>query len=238
MLFERKLTMWGVARARDSGGDAKRLAAAEQEFRAAIQLDPQVASYHLSLGLVLLKQSQDDAGTQELEQYLKLAPEGPSAEMAKKVIGNPRRARENYAPDFHFTTVQGNNISSEQLGGKIVVLDFWATWCGPCRESIADLRELRKKYSSDQMMLISISADEDESKWRDFIAKQKMEWAQYWDRDGDVRQSFGVHAFPTYIVINEQGVITQQIVGEDSRKSVAYRLKEALASNSRLNPKS
>lgn len=227
----------GAAKARDSSGGDKRFGAAEQEFRAAIQLDPQVSSYHLSLGLILLRQSQDEAGIQELQQYLKLAPDGPSAEMAKKMIADPRRARENYAPEFHFRTLQGENISSDQLAGKVVVLDFWATWCRPCRDSVPDLRDLQKKYSRDQMMLISISADEDEEKWRDFIAKQKMDWAQFWDHDGAVRQSFAVHAFPTYIVINEKGVITQHIEGEDQRQSVAYRLKAALASNTRLNAK-
>jgi len=157
--------------------------------------------------------------------------------MAKKMIADPRRARENYAPEFHFTTLQGEYLSSDQLAGKVVVLDFWATWCRPCRDSVPDLRDLQKKYSRDQMILISISADEDEEKWRDFIAKQKMDWAQFWDHDGAIRQSFAVHAFPTYIVINEKGVITQHIEGEDPRQSVAYRLKAALASNARLNAK-
>ena len=227
----------GEALAGLSASDAKKTQAAEQQFRTAIQLDPQTPLYHLNLGIVLLKQSHDEEGVQELNKYLTLALEGPFAETAKKMISNPRRARQDYAPEFHLTTLQGEDISLEQLAGKIVVLDFWATWCPPCRASVPDLKDLEKKYSHDQLTLISISADEDEAKWRDFVAKQKMDWHQFWDHDGEIRRSFGVNSFPTYIVINEEGIITQRIVGENPQQSVAYRLKAVLASNSKLNAK-
>jgi len=156
-----------------SASDARKMQAAEQQFRTAIQLDPQTPLYRLNLGIILLKESHDEEGVQELNNYLAQAPEGPFAETAKKMIANPRRARQNYAPEFHFTTLQGENISSEQLAGKIVVLDFWATWCPPCRASVPDLKDLEKKYSRDQLTLISISADEDETKWRDFCCQAK-----------------------------------------------------------------
>jgi peroxiredoxin len=229
--------MQGQALARRSASDPRKLKAAEQELRAAVQLDPQRAIYHLNLGVILLKQSQDAEGMQELNKSLELEPNSAFAEAARKMIANPRRARENYAPDFQLTTLQGENISLNQLAGKIVVLDFWATWCPPCRDSVGDLKELEKKYSPDQLTLVSISADDDENKWREFIAKKQMNWPQFWDRDGAVRGAFAVNAFPTYIVINEEGIITQTIVGEDPRQSVVWRLKSALASNSKLNAK-
>ncbi len=220
-----------------SASDPKKLSAAEQEFRTAIQLDPRMPASHLNLGFVLLKQSHDEEGVQELNQYLTLAPQGPSADNVRKMIANPKRARENYAPDFHFTTLQGETRSLDQLAGKTVVLDFWATWCPPCRASVPDLKELEKKYSRDQLALISISADEDEKQWRDFVAKQHMEWPQVWDQKGDIGNAFGVQGFPTYIVINEEGIITQKIVGENPQQSVAYQLKAVLASNAKLNAK-
>jgi peroxiredoxin/Tfp pilus assembly protein PilF len=229
--------MEGQALARLAASDAKKLHASEQEFRSAVQLDPQRAIYHLNLGVILLKESQDVEGMQELNKSLELEPNSAFADTARKMIANPRRARENYAPDFQLTTLQGENISLNQLAGKIVVLDFWATWCPPCRDSVGDLKELEKKYSPDQLTLVSISADDNENSWREFIAKKQMNWPQFWDRDGAVRGAFGVNAFPTYIVINEEGVITQTIVGEDPRQTVVWRLKSALASNSKLNAK-
>ena len=227
----------GQALAHFAASDPKKLQAAEQEFHTAIQLNSQAPLYHLNLGILLLKQSHDEEGSHELSQYVTLAPDGPYAETARKMIANPRRARENYAPEFQFTTLQGESLSLDALAGKTVVLDFWATWCHPCRDSVPDLKELQKKYSPGQLELISISADEDEKQWRDFIAKQQMNWPQFWDRAGDIRSAFGVHSFPTYIVINEEGVITQRIVGENPQQSVAARLKSVLASLPKLNSK-
>jgi tetratricopeptide (TPR) repeat protein len=90
------------------------------------------------------------------------------------------------------------------------------------------------EQASDKVVVISISADEDEAAWRDFIAKKKMEWAQYRDADSKVRKSFGIHAFPTYLVIDGDGIIKQRIVGMDPRESVVYRLKSTLAAMPQL----
>src|SRR5207248_2975337 len=111
------------------------------------------------------------------------APTGPGTDYARKLIENPKRARGAYAPDFQVVTQTGDSLSSQSLAGKIVVLDFWATWCPPCRASLPELKELTKKYSSSNVVLLSLSADDNEIAWRDFISKKQMNWPQYWDKD-------------------------------------------------------
>jgi peroxiredoxin/Flp pilus assembly protein TadD len=214
--------------------DAKRLGQAEQEFRTAIELTGNDPVLHLDLAIALLRQSKDDQAKEEMQKCIALNPAPALAEQAKMLLANPRRAREEVAPDFEVTTLQGEELVLKQMAGKIVVLDFWATWCPSCRESVGELKELTRKYRSDKVVVISISANEDEAAWRDFIAKKKMEWAQYRDADSKVRKSFGIHAFPTYLVIDGDGIIKQRIVGMDPRESVVYRLKSTLAAMPQL----
>jgi peroxiredoxin/Tfp pilus assembly protein PilF len=213
---------------RYAGADRKQLRAAENEFRQ-ILAERDDAEAHLNLGVDLLTQKRDDEGKTELRAFLQRVPSGPIADRAAKLIADPRRVGQSFAPDFSVKTVQGNTYTLKDLSGKIVVLDFWATWCQPCRASVSDLRDLRKKYSNDQLVLISLSADDDAQKWKDFIEKKQMDWPQVLDSEHEMRTLFGVHAFPTYVIIDGDG-FEQEIVGENPQESVVYRLKATLQS--------
>ena len=214
--------------------DDRRLSQAEQEFRTAIELQGKDPILHLDLAVALLRQSKDDQAREELEKCVTLNPSPAIAEQAKMLLADPRRAREEFAPDFQVTTLRGQELALKQMTGKIIVLDFWATWCPSCRESVGELKELTHKYPSERVVLISVSADENGAAWRDFVAKKNMEWPQCRDADGKLRNSFGIHAFPTYVVIDGDGIIKQRIVGMNPKESVVYRLKATLAAMPQL----
>jgi tetratricopeptide (TPR) repeat protein len=112
--------------------DQKKLAAAEEVFRAGMAIPGASPILRYNLGVVLMQLNRDDEGVAVLKEYLKLQPRGGFSDMARKLAENPRRARENFAPDFSFTSQQGEYISLDDLKGKVVVLDFWGTWCPPC----------------------------------------------------------------------------------------------------------
>jgi thiol-disulfide isomerase/thioredoxin len=126
------------------------------------------------------------------------------------------------------TTIKGQKISSTEFLGKVVVMDFWATWCPPCRESVGELKELTRKYPSDKVVVLSVSADKDDAKWREFVEKKNMDWLQYRDADDHVLKLMGIHAFPTYIVIDSEGIIRDRIVGENPQQTIVGRLKDKL----------
>src|SRR5262249_15446899 len=202
-------------------------------FRQAAALKADLSDVHYSLGVVLMQQNRDADGVVELKQYLQLAPNGPNAEAARQMIDNPRRAREPFAPEFSFTTNHGEAISLNELKGKVVLLDFWGTWCGPCVASVPSLRELNKKYGKESsFVMISVSSDGQEEKWKDFIVKEKMIWPQYLDRDRNVIRAFHVNVYPTYVLLDPEGLIRFRITGANPEKEAA--LEDAIRKQIKL----
>ena len=201
--------------------DSKKLEAAEAAFRQALALEGAWPVVRYNLGVTLLQLNRDEEGVAEIKQYIKAQPTGAYVESARKMAENPRRARENYAPDFSFTSSQGEYISLEDLRGKVVVLDFWGTWCRPCVDSVPSLRSMQKKYAKEpSFVLLGISSDSDEETWKEFTEKNKMVWPQYRDRDRRIHRAFGVRAFPTYIVIDHEGIVRFQTIGASWERSV------------------
>jgi thiol-disulfide isomerase/thioredoxin len=186
----------------------KKLKEAEEDIRQALGLDPGVAVSRFNLGMVLLKQERDPEGLAELNAFIHL-PNADPADLAdaRRTIANPVRARTPFAPGFSFTTLENQQISNASIKGKVVLLDFWGTWCPPCRESVPILRSLNKRYSTKGFQLIGVSSDDDEDVWKTFVAAQKMDWSEYIDLSGKMQESFKIESFPTYIVVDKDGVI-------------------------------
>lgn len=194
--------------------DQKKLKEAEAAFRQGLALNVNQPVLHYNLGVTLLQQGLDQEGTAELKKYVELQPNGPFADPSRKMIANPRRARESYAPEFSITTSEGEYIASEDLRGKVVLLDFWGTWCPPCVASVPSLRSLRKRYEKETaFVMIGISSDNEAEKWRAFIAGNQMAWPQYLDRDRRVQRAFEIRAFPTYVLIDHEGIIRYRSSG-------------------------
>jgi peroxiredoxin len=217
--------------------DLKKLADAETVFRKGLALNTDLPILHYNLGVTLMELNRDSEGIAELKKYEAMNPEGSKAEEAAKLVANPRRAREAYAPDFSLTTAAGEFVTSEDLRGKVVLLDFWGTWCGPCVASVPALRDLQKKFAKEpQFKMISVSNNDAEEKWRDFIEKNQMAWTQYFDRDHHVSRVFDIHSYPTYILLDAEGVVRYRDVS--SRWEHTGDLPEAIKKYLKLATKS
>ena len=213
----------------------KKLKEAEEDIRQALALDPSIPVIHYDLGMVLLKQERDAEGIAELNLFLN-SPHADPGDMAdaRRTIANPVRARTPFAPQFSFTTLEKQQISTANLRGKVVLLDFWGTWCPPCRESVPILRDLNKRFSSKGFQLIGVSSDDDEDVWKTFIAAQKMDWSEYIDLSGTVQESFKIESFPTYIVLDKDGVIRfrQSGLGPNTAGDLEDAISKALKRDS------
>jgi thiol-disulfide isomerase/thioredoxin len=186
--------------------DDKRLPEAEKEFREALAANESLVAARLNLGIALLKLGRDADGIRELKTYVEAAPKGTDVENARKMIEDPRRARESFAPDFSFTSKDGEYIALEDLAGKTVLLDFWGSWCAPCVASTPGLIKLQRKFAGQPVVFLGIAQDQEDN-WRRYLEKNRMDWPQYLDTPHRVLRLFNVSVYPTYIVLDGDGIV-------------------------------
>ena len=117
------------------------------------------------------------------------------------------------APAFQLNDLNGKPISLAEAKGKIVLLNFWATWCGPCRAEIPDLVDLQKRYA-DKFEIIALATDEDDpDEVRRFVLQSGINYRVAMSSDAVRRDYGGIAALPTSFVIDPQGRIVQKHVG-------------------------
>ena len=151
---------------------------------------------------------------------LAFAAVAASAAAGPQTAGVPQQrskaARETRAAQFSLTLLDGRRVTSTELAGKTVVLDFWGTWCPPCQVATPKLVSFANKYAADaNFAMIGVSSDEpeDERVLRDYIAKHRMHWMQYFDSPPRLVSQFQIDEFPTYLVIDAKGVIKERLLG-------------------------
>jgi len=219
-------------------GDAN-LAKAIAEFRRVLEITDQDPIVSYNLGVSLLKFNKDAEGIHELQAFVARAGNTSEATTARKMIAEPRRARENFAPDFSLTTVDGEYVTLEDLKGKVVLLDFWGTWCPPCRESTPSLVRYSKRHPSEVFVMLGVAVNEPSADgWREYIEKNKMAWPQYLDSTRKIAALFKVSAFPTYITIDADGIIRDRRTGWGS-ETMTYiddQVKKAVKAREKAGP--
>lgn len=116
-------------------------------------------------------------------------------------------------PALTLHTSDGKSFSMQDMAGKIVVLDFWASWCAPCRAYIPTLRERYNQYKDKGVAFVSLSVDDDASKWKEAMAAEKMEWNQALVEGafGAVQKSLNIFHIPYIVVIGKDGKIAASL---------------------------
>jgi peroxiredoxin len=197
-----------------AGDDAGKLQQAGEAFQRVLELSRGEANTaRFNLGMVLLKQSLDVEGVAMLKEYLEKEPNAKDAKIARDLIENPLRSRKRIVPDFELATLGGEYLTAEDLKGKVILLDFWGTWCAPCVAAVPSLRSLSRRMKDDPFVLLSISTDQDEAVLREFIAKNKMEWPQVWDKDHDFSEECQISRYPSYLLVSHEGEIVYMTSG-------------------------
>jgi cytochrome c biogenesis protein CcmG, thiol:disulfide interchange protein DsbE len=146
--------------------------------------------------------------TQTAEADAVRAQAGAEEQNVVRLVKNPEAA-----PAFELKDLDGKPVSLAEAKGKIVLLNFWATWCGPCRAEIPDLVDLQKRYA-DKLEIIALATDEEDAdQVRRFVMKSGINYRVAMTSD-EVRRSYGgIAALPTSFVIDSQGRVVQKHVG-------------------------
>ncbi|MCE0483578.1 MAG: TlpA family protein disulfide reductase [Methylacidiphilales bacterium] len=131
--------------------------------------------------------------------------------------------------DLKVTAVDGNQIDLSKLRGKVVLLDFWATWCPPCRAEVPNVVAAYNKYHDQGFEIIGISLDENKNALLSFTKENGMVWPQYFDGkgwDNSISGRFGINSIPAMWLINKKGVLVTTNGREDLAGQVEKLLKE------------
>jgi thiol-disulfide isomerase/thioredoxin len=202
---------------------------AHDELTKALAAAPNFPDAIYTDGLALAHMNQDDAAKARFEQFAKMKPpDDIDAQRALLFVAHPELARARMAPPFTVTTTDGQRLSLDELRGKVVLMDFWATWCGPCREALPHMKELAKKFEGQPLIVLSVSLDDDEQKWKEFVAKNEMSWPQYRDGGftGPMAKLFEVKAIPHTFTIDADGVLQDEHIGD---AAIEGKLKKLMA---------
>ena len=127
-------------------------------------------------------------------------PQSRTSSRPSEWIGKP-------APEFEVQDLKGEELSLEKYKGHVVLLDFWATWCGPCIAELPNVKKVYEKYKDQKFQIIGISLDRAQKPLETFVEKEKLGWVHHWDQGGQIANQYKVTGIPSMFLLDGQGVI-------------------------------
>lgn len=198
----------GMVFARQGGlGDA------EAAFQKASTANSECVECKFNLGFVLLKESKDAQGVAVLKEIAPKFAGTPRGRELQRFIDDPSRVRKHYAPEFSARLLSGEELNLDTVKGKVVLLDFWGTWCTPCRVSLPKLKELAARFDPAKVAIVSIDEGDSQENWEEFVQANSMNWLQVYDADRALYRAFNVDGFPRYYILSKDGIILAQFKG-------------------------
>ncbi|HSC52420.1 MAG TPA: TlpA disulfide reductase family protein [Phnomibacter sp.] len=122
------------------------------------------------------------------------------AGMAQPAVGDK-------APEIKLKDTKGRVVALSSLQGKVVLIDFWASWCGPCRRSNSTLAPIYEKYKAEGFEIYGISVDEESSDWKEAIKEDNIKWMQVNDADNAVAAKWNLEVIPTSYLLDKSGKV-------------------------------
>ena len=155
--------------------------------------------------------------------FSRRGPQGAAAIPGGSLVGKS-------APDFQLTTLDGKQVSLSDYRGKAVMLNFWATWCGPCRIEMPWFVDLQKKYEPQGFEILGVAMDDSgEKAIRDFTQQIGTNYTILLGKDA-VGDAYGVEGMPTTFFIGRDGKVMDQTLGLASKKELEERIQRTISS--------
>ncbi len=171
------------------------------------------------------------AGCRPTDQTLEYAAKQNSSPNVASSSMFPPQSKDQL-PEFVLPTLDGQSFDSSDQNDKVLLVNFWATWCAPCRVEIPDLITLQEELGSEDFNVIGISLDTDEPSFvREFVDAMEINYPILLD-DGEVAEAFGgVYALPTTFVVDKKGKITHRTIGLFPVDAVKSELTEMITAD-------
>lgn len=133
---------------------------------------------------------------------------GTDAIVAAQEIGKP-------APNFELTDIDGKKVKLSEFRGKVVLLNFWATWCGPCKAEMPSLNSLYLAMRDKEFIILAISVDASEKPVKSFMSEKKIAFPVLMDKDKEISfDLYGVAGIPVSFLLDKNGIVTEKFMGE------------------------
>lgn len=120
------------------------------------------------------------------------------------------------APAFAITTDTGRTVSTSDFGGKLLVLNFWATWCPPCIEEMPSLDRFQRTLAGEGVVVLGISVDKDEQVYKAFLNKAGVSFATARDPEARINADYGTFKYPETYVIDARGKVLRKYIGPEN----------------------
>jgi len=143
-----------------------------------------------------------------------------AAKIMKKLAGKP-------APDFTATDIHGQPLTLSAFRGRTVLLDFWTTWCPPCRADGAALAKLHRKYGERELTIIGISVSEERAVVEKFLKEHPHGFAMVLTTENEMPRPYQIRVFPTYIVIDQSQTLVAAVEGDQGFGQLRKLLQKA-----------
>jgi len=128
-----------------------------------------------------------------------------------------------------FTDINGHKVDTTNMPGKVVLVDFWATWCGPCIAEMPNVIKAYNEWNEKGFEIVGISLDEDKSSLEAFIKENDMPWPQYFDGkgwDNELAAEFGISGIPATFLLKDGKVVASNLRGQELEQALAKHLNE------------
>ncbi len=123
------------------------------------------------------------------------------------------------APDFQLYNLDGNRVSLSDFRGKPVLINFWATWCPPCRAEMPYIQEIYEEWTNKGLLVLAINIGERSSKVEEFMRSNSLSFAVLLDTKQDVAQRYNITGIPTTFFIDKDGIIQDKVIGAFQNKT-------------------
>jgi cytochrome c biogenesis protein CcmG, thiol:disulfide interchange protein DsbE len=117
------------------------------------------------------------------------------------------------APDFSITADNGRTITRSNFGGKLLVLNFWATWCPPCIQEMPSLDQFQKNLASSGVVVLGVSVDQNPQAYRNFLGRSKVSFLTARDPEARISSDYGTFKYPETYIIDQRGKVVEKLIG-------------------------